>query len=249
MPGNILTRRNLHALAGFAASNVLLAFDYDGTLAPIAATPAAARMRATTRRRLARIADRYPCVVISGRPLDDLAKRLHRVPVWYLFGNHGVEPHAGNDEQAVRVAGWVRRLTAHLPAQPGLVIEDKKYSVTVHYRHARDQPGARKAIVEAVQHLADVRTIDGVKAVNLLPRGGADKGVAVQQARRMFACDTVIYVGDDETDEDAFASAPPDRLLSIRVGARGATRAGFRLQSQRDLDTLLTLLLQFRAAR
>jgi trehalose 6-phosphate phosphatase len=249
MPGNILTPRNLSALAGFAASNVLLAFDYDGTLAPIAATPAAARMRAATRQRLARIADRYPCVVISGRPLDDLAKRLDRIPVWYLFGNHGFEPHAGNEEHAARVEGWVRRLTAHLPAQQGLVIEHKKYSVTVHYRQVRDQPRVRKAIVEAVRHLTDVRSIDGVKAVNLLPRGGTDKGVAVQQARRMFACDTVIYVGDDGSDEDAFASAPPDRLLSIRVGARGATQAQYRLRSQRDVDELLKLLLQFRAER
>ncbi len=78
--------------------------------------------------------------------------------------------------------------------------------------------------------LSDVRTVGGAKAINLLPRGGADKGVAVQQARRMFACDTVIYVGDDDTDEDAFASAPPDRLLSIRVGARGATQARYRLR-------------------
>jgi trehalose-6-phosphatase len=86
-------------------------------------------------------------------------------------------------------------------------------------------------------------------ALNLLPRGGADKGIAVQQARRMFACDTVIYVGDDDTDEDAFASAPPDRLLSIRVGTRGPTRARYRLRTQRDIDSLLQQLLQFRATR
>jgi trehalose 6-phosphate phosphatase len=249
MPGNILLPRNLRALAGFAASNVLLAFDYDGTLAPIAATPSAARMRVETRKRLARIADRYPCVVISGRPLDDLAKRLSRIPVWYLFGNHGFEPHAGSDEHAARVEDWVHRLNAQLPAQQGLVIEHKKYSVTLHYRHVRNKRRVMEAIADAVRQLADVRTVGGAKAINLLPRGGADKGVAVQQARRMFACDTVIYVGDDGTDEDAFKSAPPDRLLSIRVGARGATRAQYRLRSQREIDQLLEHLLHFRAAR
>lgn len=249
MPGNILVPRNLRALAGFAASNVLLAFDYDGTLAPLAPTPAAARMRAETRRRLARISDRYPCVVISGRPLDDLVKRMSRIPVWYLFGNHGFEPRAGSAEHAARVDDWVHRLNAQLPAQRGLVIEHKKYSVTLHYRHVRNKRRVVEAIGNAVRQLADVRTIGGVKAINLLPRGGADKGIAVQRARRMFGCDKVIYVGDDATDEDAFTSAPPERLLSIRVGARGATRAQYRLHSQRDVDQFLQRLLQFRAAR
>jgi trehalose 6-phosphate phosphatase len=243
--GNILSQRNLRALAGFAASNVLLAFDYDGTLAPIAATPAAAGMRAATRRWLTRVVERYPCVVISGRPLDDLAKRLKRIPVWYLFGNHGFEPHVGNDEHASRVRDWVTRLNEQLPAAQGLVIEQKKYSVTVHYRHLRNKQRIMQTIFEAVRQLPDARTIGGAKAINLLPRGGADKGVAVQQARRMFACDTVIYVGDDDTDEDAFTSASPDRLLSIRVGS-GRTQAKYRLRTQRDVDALLRKLLQFR---
>ena len=249
MPGNILNPRNLTALAGFAASNVLLAFDYDGTLAPIAPTPEAARMRSETRKWLTRVALRYPCVVISGRPLDDLAQRLSRIPVWYLFGNHGFEPHAGNDEHVARVRDWVNRLSEQLPVQRGLVIEHKKYSVTVHYRHVRNKKRVVKAIVDAVRQLSDVRAVRGAQALNLLPRGGANKGVAVQQARRQFACDTAIYVGDDDTDEDAFASAPPDRLLSIRVGSRGETRAQYRLLTQRDVDTFLRELTHLRATR
>ena len=249
MPGNILLPKNLHTLSGFAASNVLLAFDYDGTLAPIASAPAAARMRAATRRWLTRVAQLYPCVVISGRPLDDLTRRLSRIPVWYLFGNHGLEPHGGSDEHATRVKKWVHHLSERLPAQQGLVIEHKKYSVTVHYRGVRNRKRVMESIAVAVGQLTDVRTIGGARAVNLLPVGGADKGVAVQKARRMFACDTVIYVGDDDTDEDAFASAPPDRLLAIRVGGRGATRAGYRLRSQREMDLLLRQLLRLRAKK
>jgi trehalose 6-phosphate phosphatase len=83
---NILAQRNRPGLAGFASSNVLLAFDYDGTLAPIAAEPGRARMRDQTRRLLADCARRYPCVVISGRRLDDVTRRLGRIPVWYVFG-------------------------------------------------------------------------------------------------------------------------------------------------------------------
>jgi trehalose 6-phosphate phosphatase len=249
MPGNILAPGNLRALAGFASSNVLLAFDYDGTLAPIAPTPAGARMRAATRQWLTRVARQYPCVVISGRPLDDLEKRLDSIPVWYLFGNHGFEPHAGNAQQAARVRDWADRLSERLPAEEGLIIEHKKYSVTVHYRRVRNKQRVIKAIDDAVQQLRDVRAVGGAEALNLLPSGGVNKGVAVQQARRMFACDTVIYVGDDDTDEDAFGSAPPDRLLSIRVGSRRASRARYRLRTQRDIDLLLQQLLHFRANR
>ena len=249
MPGNILLPRNLPALAAFAASNVLLAFDYDGTLAPIASTPGAARMRATTRRRLTAVARLYPCVVVSGRALDDLMARLARIPVWYLFGNHGFEPHRGSEEHAARVRDWVDRLRATLPAQKGVVIEPKKFSVTVHYRRARDQQHLMRTIAEAVQGLPEVRAIGGAKAINLLPRDATDKGVAVQQARRMFACDTVIYVGDDESDEDVFDSASPDRLLSIRVGTRGRTHARYRLRTQGDMDALLGHLVRLRARR
>lgn len=89
---NILTKTNLATLTDFASSSVLLAFDYDGTLAPIAPNPADARMRATTRQLLTRVARIYPSVVISGRAHHDLAKRLGRLPLWEVFGNHGAEP-------------------------------------------------------------------------------------------------------------------------------------------------------------
>lgn len=249
MAHNILSPRHLPVLAGFAASNVLLAFDYDGTLAPIAPTPAAARMRTETRRWLARAARRYPCVVISGRPLDDLAKRLRRIPVWHLFGNHGLEPLGRGELQAPRVREWVSVLRSRLPRAEGLVIEDKTYSATVHYRHAQGKRRLRSLILDAARHLPDARAVHGAEAINLLPRGGPHKGVALQQARRLFACDTAIYVGDDGTDEDAFASAPADRLLAIAVGMRRESRARFRLRSQQEVDRLLQTLVELRGIR
>src|SRR5690606_19595485 len=72
---DLLARRHAATLARFAHTSLLIAFDYDGTLAPITATPTAARMRAATRQLLKQLARRYPCVVISGRALDDVAER------------------------------------------------------------------------------------------------------------------------------------------------------------------------------
>jgi len=245
---NILAQRNLPVLAGFASSNVLLAFDYDGTLAPIVAEPGRARMRDRTRRLLADVARRYPCVVISGRRLDDVTRRLGRIPVWYVFGNFGHEPAAPEHHPTERMRDWVQRLTEDLPTHRGLVIEEKQYSVTIHYRRVRDKRRALEAINQAVTELRDARVMSSPQAVTLLPHGGPDKGVALQQARRLFACDTAVYVGDDDTDEDAFASDHPGRLLSIRIGSR-QSGARFRLKRQSDIDTLLTTLRELRRTK
>ena len=243
---SILSARHLPALAQFAASNVLVAFDYDGTLAPIAPSPAAARMRPATRRLLAAVARRYPCVVLSGRPIEDLTRRLRRIPVWHLMGDHGYESWGNTRETSAHVREWVAQLRTRLPAARGLVVEAKRHSVTIHYRHVRDKQRVVAAALEAARHLEGARVVGGAEALNLIPRGGPDKGVALQQARRVFACDTAIYVGDDDTDEDAFGSAGPDRLLSIRVGARRPSAAEYRLKSQVDIDRLLRMLVDLR---
>ncbi len=243
---DILAARNRATLAAFAASNVLLAFDYDGTLAPIASTPSRARLPVTTRRLLTSIAHCYPCVVISGRRLDDVVKRLEGIPIWYVFGNFGHEPAPHGHRPLTGVGDWARRLTERLPTHRGLVIEEKAYSVTIHYRHVRDKRRALAAIEHAVSELPDARAIGGTQALTLLPRGGPDKGVALQQARRLFHCDKALYIGDDDTDEDAFASAPPDRLLAIRVGTKRTSAARYRLKRQADMDRLLRTLLALR---
>jgi trehalose 6-phosphate phosphatase len=235
--------RDLATLQGFALSNVLLAFDYDGTLAPIAATPGAARMRAETRHLLQRVASCYPCVVISGRALDDVTRRLAGVPVWYVFGNHGLEPAGGRPSL---VSSWRAILEDSLPDTEGLVIEDKGHSITIHYRDVHDKAEAMTAIQAAIAALPGARALPGVEAISLLPGGARHKGIALQEARRRFSCDTAMYVGDDGTDEDAFASAGPEQLLSIRVGRGGRSKARYCLERQQDIDTLLRVLVATR---
>ena len=242
----ILDSQQRTLLAGFAHANVLLAFDYDGTLVPIAPTPSAPRMRETTRQLLIRAARLYPCVIISGRALDDLSTRLEGIPVWYLFGNHGLEPAPPGAVSSTPVPQWVEQLKRLLPDDPGIVIEDKRYSVTIHYRNAVDKHRAVEAIDRIVTCLPEARALGGAEAVSLLPRGGPNKGVALQQACRWFVCDSAIYVGDDGTDEDAFSSTYPEKLLTIRIGADDTSRARFHLDSQEDIDSLLQILVDVR---
>jgi trehalose 6-phosphate phosphatase len=240
--------RNLQTLNDFALSNVLVALDYDGTLAPIAPTPRAARMRESTRRLLGRVAERYPCVVISGRALDDVTRRLEGIPIWYVFGNHGLEsPEGSGSVPAAR--GWLDALREKLTPTDGLIVEDKGHSITIHYRNVPDKAGIVAAINEAVASLDGARALAGIEAISVLPRDGRHKGLALQEARRQFACDTAIYIGDDETDEDAFASGEPAQLLSIRIGRPPTTTARYSLERQDDIDALLRALLVARDAR
>ncbi|MGH9140915.1 MAG: trehalose-phosphatase [Vicinamibacterales bacterium] len=244
---DILAKSSRGVLADFAYSNVLLGFDFDGTLAPIVAQPSRARMRATTRRLLTRVAISYPCVVISGRTRGDLSNRLGRLPLWHLFGNHGLEPWAETKEALAQVRDWVRHLRRELDGHPGVVVQDKRYSVTVHYRHAPHPGRAHDVIVRVVAQLSNARVLEGDHAVNLLQRDGANKGEALQRSRQILACASAIYVGDDGVDEDAFGSGPAHELLAIRVCKENTSRARYYLRSQAHVDRLLRTLISMRS--
>lgn len=242
----LFSRANRHLLEIFAWSNVLLAFDYDGTLAPLVSTPARATMRPSTRRLLKRAGRLYPCVAISGRGHADALSRLRGVAISRVVGNHGAEPSSGAKAFRRRVQQWLPVLTARLSGRRGVMIEDKGLSVAVHYRQARDRRATRRAIVAAARSLDDVRIIGGKLAVNLLVPDAPHKGLALERERARFACDTVIYVGDDDTDEDVFQLDRPGQLLSIRVGRKRTSAAPYYIRDQAEIDRLLGTLVALR---
>lgn len=244
---NILARANRNVLKRFAKSNVLLAFDFDGTLAPIVATPSRAAMRATTRALLGRVSAVYPCVVISGRARRDVTARLRGTGISTVIGNHGVEPWQATAPVRRAVGGWRTALDRRLGRIQGVEIEDKGYSLAIHYRRARNKRAARLAIARAVGELAGVRVVGGVMVVNVIPGGAPHKGVALERERRRRRCDNAIYVGDDETDEDVFTMGSDGRLLAVRVGARRRSAAGYCVRDQRQVDDLLRALLALRS--
>jgi trehalose 6-phosphate phosphatase len=247
---NILAKQQALTLAAFASSNVLLGFDFDGTLAPIVARPATVRMRPLTRRLLTSIARRYPAVVISGRMRSDLVRRVGSVPVWHLAGNHGLEPWGQDYCDAARVQEWVRLLRRDLANFAGVDVEDKKYSVTVHYRHARNRRRVLDTLHRVVRSLSAARSIGGHFAVSIVPSGAPDKGDALDRARQLLVCDTAVYVGDDDTDEAVFSRARQNtRLLAIRVGRSRSSRARYYLDDQSHIDELLERLLALRPLR
>lgn len=246
---DVLSQAGREVLQQFAWSNVLLAFDYDGTLAPIVRDPERAAMRATTRRLLGEVAARYPCVVVSGRAQADARRWFRGIPLEEVIGNHGIEPLQATARLVREVRRWLPRLRGRLSHFRGVRVEDKTFSVAVHYRRSREKKMARAAILEAAGALGPNRVIGGKQVVNILPLGAPHKGIALERERDRLGCDTAIYVGDDETDEDVFGLDRPGRLLTVRVGPRRASQASYYLRSQQAVDELLSELLRLRPGR
>lgn len=222
----------------------LLAFDFDGTLAPIVARPEHAAMRESTRIRLAELASMRPVAIISGRALADIQSRVAGVPATAIVGNHGIEPSPQMATARATVARWLPVLTREVAALAGVVIENKGHSLSIHYRHADAGDDALAAIRASVAGLgAGVRTVEGIEVLNLIPVGAPNKGDALQRLRREQGAATVLYVGDEDTDEDAFATLDNDTSLGIRVGVTEASRARYFVPGQDDIEALLDLLL------
>jgi len=246
---DILSREGRHALGELASANVLLGFDYDGTLAPIVPRPDQARMRPSTRALLLEVSGRYPCAVVTGRSRRDVMPFLEDVPLLRLVGNHGAESEGGPPALPRRtIARWHAQMVSACKDLPGVVVEDKTWSVAVHWRGARPRSVARARVLAAASSVEGARVLRGKEVVNLVHPLAAHKGVAVLEARRQLGCESVVYVGDDVTDEDVFALGEPGRLLSVRVGQSRSTRAAFFLASQAQIDELLATLLSLRPA-
>jgi trehalose 6-phosphate phosphatase len=246
MRPHILAPTTDSVLAALAAGDTLLAFDFDGTLAPLVPRPHDARMRTTTRRLLAEVARAYPCVVLSGRRQEDVLARLEAVSIWGAVGNHGLEPSEAIEEWTARTRTWLAPLREGIRGLKGVALEDKGPSLAIHYRASPEPELAEAALRRLAELLEGVRLIGGHRVINLVPQGSPNKGTALLRLLEKYGCPTALYVGDDETDEDVFALSGPG-LVTVRVGDSPVTRASYALSTQDEIDDLLQRLLLLRA--
>ncbi len=232
---------------------LLVACDYDGTLAPIVADPERAqpvRDSIVALRALATLPDTH-VAVISGRALNDLAALTGLPEAVHLVGSHGSEFDAGfadelTAEQRALLGDVRRRLEEIAASAPGATLEPKPASVAFHYRNAdpADAELAVHAITAGPAALEGVHTKRG-KMVVELGVVGLDKGEALQRVRARIGCGAAIFIGDDVTDEDAFATLRgPD--MGVKVGD-GETRAAHRVGTPLDVARLLAGLAERRA--
>ena len=148
-------------------------------------------------------------------------------------------------EKAVR--HWLPILKEHLRRFRGVAIEDKRFSVAIHYRHEPRKQAARAAIAAAVRELGAARLVGGKQVVNILPGEAPHKGLALERELLKTGCNKAIYIGDDDTDEDVFALRDCRRLLSIRVGLNRSSLAKYYIRSQREIDRVIRKLVHLRA--
>jgi trehalose 6-phosphate phosphatase len=239
----LLSRSCRAILKRLAQEQTLCAFDFDGTLSPITDHPDQAGMRVRTRALLARLAAVYPCVIISGRARADVLDKLCGVKVASVIGNHGAETKTTRKAHR-RVEKWKTVLEREVGAIPGLWIEDKALSLAVHYRQSSHKAQVRQRILAATRNLEHVRVVGGKQVVNLMVEQALDKGDALAAERDRLACNWVLYAGDDENDEDAFALS--GNIISVRIGRNQRSHARYYLGTQVEIDELIALLVMLR---
>lgn len=226
--------------------------DVDGTLAPIAGRPEEAAVPPETQRAVAALAAR-PSVhvaLVSGRAASD-ARRMVGVSNVWVVGNHGAESVAPDGEETVdpRVApfrGAMARardtLSALLEPVAGALVEDKHWTLSVHYRQV--DPALVPRVHEAVERVAaeeGLRVHDGKMVYEVRPPVEVDKGSAVLAlARRLGALRgdaSLLFIGDDRTDEDAFRTlrAHAPRAVTIRVAGQAEDTAAEYLMATPDV--------------
>jgi trehalose 6-phosphate phosphatase len=239
----LLSGTSLPILKKLAHEQTLCAFDFDGTLSPIADHPEGAHMRVRTRSLLRRLAALYPCIVVSGRARADVLGKLSGIRFARVIGNHGAETETTERSRCI-VDRWRAALITELGVLPGLRIEDKGHSLAVHYRHSAQKAEARRKILAATRKLDNVCVFGGKQVVNLVACDAPNKGDALAAERDRLRCAWILYVGDDENDEDAFAVS--GKVVSVRVGRKLRTHARYYLRNQVEIDDLLEALVRLR---
>jgi len=251
----LFSEGGLKFLESMCFTRTLLAFDFDGTLAPIVERPADARPAQRTVELLQAISSKAPVAVISGRSLKDLKERIGFRPA-FLVGNHGQEglnksPLALEAAQAACRA-WrsrIERFLARSGEGAGVELEDKSFSLAIHYRRSRKKRQTRISILEFLTRMTpSPRLILGKSVVNLIPAGAPHKGMALLEAMVKAKAGSALYVGDDDTDEDVFA-LPDARVLSVRVGEKQTSHARYYVRRQGEVNQILSRLAGFLGAR
>lgn len=240
----LFTESGFRDLDRFVNTKTLFAFDLDGTLAPISPDPRTIRISGKTRKGLARLINLAVVAIVTGRSRSDAQAHLGIVPQ-FLIGNHGAEGLPGWEARERDFAEisltWERQLRQLIPPEDvsGIGIENKGTTLSIHYRAAGNKRQTRDLLLQGIQKLnPGPRRIPGKRVENLLPVTAPDKGTAIRYLLDLSESSMGLYVGDDATDEEVFR-LEGDRLLTIRVGTGGRSRARYRLRKQSEVARLL----------
>lgn len=236
------------------ARMVSLFLDFDGTLVPISGDPSVPQLDAAAAATLELLTSRERLVttIISGRAIEDLFKRI-RLPGLIYAGNHGLEIF-GPRFRFVEPLASDRRgdldrlcetLTLELQTHPGAIVECKGLTASVHFRLAAEDDWAqiRQTVYAATLRNGALFCIKpGRKVFDIVPRTNWHKGAAVKWINGHFGQQDVltVYLGDDASDEDAFAVLPD--AITVKIGEAAPTLARYRLAGPAAVHEFLNWL-------
>ena len=245
---SLFTAEGEAALAAVVALRPLMAFDFDGTLAPIVARPDDARISQAVATRMQALAALLPVAIVTGRSVSDVRERLGFEPR-FLVGNHGSEDaHAGADAAALSAALDCLRSCLDQRSddlnRAGVLVEDKGLSIALHYRLAHDRTQASTLISALLSRFDSTLSVfPGKMVVNVMSACAPDKAHAVSSLVERCGAAAAFFAGDDANDEPVFASAPA-HWLTLRVGCDEPTsRARFCIEGQQEMALLLDRIL------
>jgi trehalose 6-phosphate phosphatase len=243
------------------AELVSLFLDFDGTLVPIEADPASPRLDPGTADTLRSLLgrDSFVTTILSGREVEDLYCRI-RVEGLIYAGNHGLEIFGRNLKfvepgacaSSKQLGQLCDDVAVELQSLAGVFVEFKGLTASIHYRRAAvsDRPQIEHAVREAVARTDRLFRINrGRMVLEIMPRTGWHKGEAVRWINNQLGNGNVLAIclGDDSSDEEAFAVLPD--AVTIKVGARGPTHARYQLRDPAAVHEFLTLLANHQASR
>ena len=240
------------------SSRTLLAFDFDGTLTPIVDLPDHAVLAPEVRATLESLSrqDRYLTGIVSGRSLADIRARVD-VPGLFYAGNHGLEMtgpgldfvHPGAEKLRDPQTELYHQLRSNLADIPGVLVENKGLTLSVHYRMAAEYAVAEvearfNRTVAPFARAGGVRTAKGKMVLEARPDLSWGKGEAMARLWEVYPdISLTIFIGDDVTDEDGFAVVQAAGGIAVFVGeGRAPTQALHRLDSPGEVGEALRLL-------
>lgn len=245
---------------------IVLGLDYDGTLTPLVDTPDMALLSQENKHLLESLAQHCTLAIVSGRALEDIKAKVNLKNIMYI-GNHGLEINGPllrfesliSPQEKEVLDRLKNELITEMKVFPGVWIEDKGLTLSVHYRLAQE---ADEPMISRVFHktcrcyiaVNKIRFTEGKKVLEVRPFIDWDKGKALlwlltkERNRHALGKVTPVFIGDDKTDEDALG-AIAGQGIGVVVGSKESSKAEYYLNDTREVTESLKRMLGFLTAQ
>ena len=238
-------------------SGPALLLDFDGVLSAIAPTPAEAFISEENKKLVKACAERFPVAVITGRKLTEIKEKIGITGLlfvashgleWEENGKHHIKPIPKETIEAINLAK--EKIRPLMSSYPGMIYEDKSFMFAVHYRIMNKELVDAfikeiTSILEPIVKQHKLRLDHNLMTFELRPEINWDKGDSVLFAKEYFQKKgkrkekpIPIYIGDSDTDEDAFV-ALKENGITIRVGKTKKSSAKWYMSDQKEVGVFL----------